>query len=91
MPGRRYEDGRFIDDPNDEMAAQGTPIAPLAITVPIVGDDAELAAIGAVVYLLEQGHFPGRAPEPLTAEQKASIAQYLYQRYSGLFRDITAV
>jgi hypothetical protein len=54
---------------------------PVLISLPLVGDDAELSAIGAIVHLLERTYFqPGMQQlEPIAKDR---IARYLFDRYT---------
>lgn len=57
---------------------------PVYVNLPLTGDDPELAAIGAIVQLLERHDFrgEGNALCPLVSAQKERIARYLFNRYA---------
>jgi hypothetical protein len=58
-------------------------ITPLYTSVQLLGDDPELAAIGAIVSLLENTDFHGVSGfNPLVSTQKDRIVRYLFNRYA---------
>lgn len=63
-----------------ETTSFPTDLSVVHVSVPLSGDDSEIAVIGAILHLLDRTYYqPGM--QPLEPIQKDRIARYLFNRY----------